>query len=257
MIDYEKLKEAQEICSKLDDYYFTIDFCVNTKSSKHDISLTYANDGIPRALNTLDELIEKLKELTKREPKYQIGDKVFYIYSRAYTTLIPDIYEGDVLDVGAFDGGGFYCLVHNLQVDECSLYPTKQALIEAQINHWQNLPSQEPEQHVSDYCMPKFEGEIKGFKEEISDLTLTPFHNWKCPDCGHRMADYSGKRDDGTWWTGCSKRCGYYTQIYSAPDIQINQVKDDIDRCQHESDGMIYASNPPQYKCIKCGEFYK
>tara|TARA_R110000868_G_C10693842_1_gene748595 strand:+ start:233 stop:508 length:276 start_codon:yes stop_codon:yes gene_type:complete len=40
-------------------------------------------------------------------------------------------------------------------------------------------------------------------------------------------------------------------------DIQINQSQDDIDRCQHEHDGMIYTSNPPQNKCIKCGEFYR
>lgn len=25
---------------------------------------------------------------------------------------------------------------------------------------------------------------------------------------------------------------------------------------EHESDGMVYTSNPPQYKCKKCGEFY-
>jgi len=27
--------------------------------------------------------------------------------------------------------------------------------------------------------------------------------------------------------------------------------------CNHEHDGMIYTSNPPQNKCIKCGEFYR
>ncbi len=30
-----------------------------------------------------------------------------------------------------------------------------------------------------------------------------------------------------------------------------------VDRCQHESDGIIYTSNPPQNKCVKCGELYK
>ena len=39
-------------------------------------------------------------------------------------------------------------------------------------------------------------------------------------------------------------------------DIQINQHQVDIDRCQHENDGMVYCSNPPKYKCLKCGEFY-
>jgi hypothetical protein len=27
--------------------------------------------------------------------------------------------------------------------------------------------------------------------------------------------------------------------------------------CQHESDGNMRLSHPPQYKCIKCGEFYR
>lgn len=26
--------------------------------------------------------------------------------------------------------------------------------------------------------------------------------------------------------------------------------------CNHESDGLCYTSDPPQYKCLKCGEFY-
>lgn len=28
-------------------------------------------------------------------------------------------------------------------------------------------------------------------------------------------------------------------------------------QCKHESDGMCYLSNPPQYKCIRCGQFYR
>ncbi len=27
--------------------------------------------------------------------------------------------------------------------------------------------------------------------------------------------------------------------------------------CNHESDGMIYTSNPPQNKCKKCGVLYR
>lgn len=39
-------------------------------------------------------------------------------------------------------------------------------------------------------------------------------------------------------------------------DINRHQFSIDINRCQHESDGLIYTSNPPQNKCKKCGEFY-
>lgn len=27
--------------------------------------------------------------------------------------------------------------------------------------------------------------------------------------------------------------------------------------CEHELDGMVYLSNPPQFKCKKCGQFYR
>ncbi len=30
-----------------------------------------------------------------------------------------------------------------------------------------------------------------------------------------------------------------------------------VDGCEHESDGLVYCSNPPQNKCKKCGEFYR
>ena len=38
-----------------------------------------------------------------------------------------------------------------------------------------------------------------------------------------------------------------------------NKIIDMIEnyKCDHESDGMCYTSNPPQNKCKKCGEFYR
>ncbi|UCC74959.1 MAG: hypothetical protein JSV86_10535 [Gemmatimonadota bacterium] len=27
--------------------------------------------------------------------------------------------------------------------------------------------------------------------------------------------------------------------------------------CVHESDGRVYTSMPPQYRCAKCGKFYR
>lgn len=39
--------------------------------------------------------------------------------------------------------------------------------------------------------------------------------------------------------------------------IKQNLDKLSVDVCQHESDGNVYTSNPPQYKCKKCGEFYR
>ena len=27
--------------------------------------------------------------------------------------------------------------------------------------------------------------------------------------------------------------------------------------CQHKSDGLLYTSNPPYLKCVKCGKLYR
>jgi len=29
------------------------------------------------------------------------------------------------------------------------------------------------------------------------------------------------------------------------------------EECQHKSDGLTYTSHPAQYKCVKCGEYYR
>lgn len=38
----------------------------------------------------------------------------------------------------------------------------------------------------------------------------------------------------------------------------IDKIQSMIDSdCQHESDGLIYTSNPIKYRCKKCREFYR
>ena len=33
---------------------------------------------------------------------------------------------------------------------------------------------------------------------------------------------------------------------------------DNVDtQCEHQSNGLSYMSNPPQHKCMKCGEFFR
>ena len=38
--------------------------------------------------------------------------------------------------------------------------------------------------------------------------------------------------------------------------IKIKSMIDNY-KCDHESDGQVYTSNPPCNKCKKCGEFYR
>lgn len=61
------------------------------------------------------------------------------------------------------------------------------------------------------------------------------------------------------------KRCLKYmitgdVTPYSNLTIDLNKkIHLIIDKyqCKHESDGMCCTSEPPQNKCIKCGEFYR
>jgi hypothetical protein len=45
--------------------------------------------------------------------------------------------------------------------------------------------------------------------------------------------------------------------LYSEKLIHKIQSMIDNYKCLHESDGLIYTSNPPQNKCEICGEFYR
>ena len=135
MIDYEKLKMAHEICSKLNDHYFSIDFCVNTKSPKYDISITYAKDGISVDVSDIEELITKLQELAKPEQKYKVGDEVIFLHHEG-------IEKGTVDDVNVYNNCYIYHVVadkEGFQMGEARLFPTRQALIEHQIQYWDSL----------------------------------------------------------------------------------------------------------------------
>jgi hypothetical protein len=70
----------------------------------------------------------------------------------------------------------------------------------------------------------------------------------QCYKCKAIFQVYPLTNMNADWITNCDKH---------RPDIQMNHSQDDVNRCQHEHDGMIYTSNPPQNKCIKCGEFYR
>lgn len=38
---------------------------------------------------------------------------------------------------------------------------------------------------------------------------------------------------------------------------ECDQISENKTECEHESNGLMYTSMPPQFKCIKCGEFYR
>lgn len=66
------------------------------------------------------------------------------------------------------------------------------------------------------------------------------------------------------WRDQLSEELEQHVSDYCKPKPAVLSVTPDKlksllgDKCrQHESDGKSYLSTPPQYKCIKCGEFYR
>jgi hypothetical protein len=159
MIDYKKLKLANELCRYLNNYCFEILFVGNSFPV---IFLKYADDNgdNPKLwhMSTVDKLIDKLQELSQPQPKYKVGDQVWALD------------EGDIISfyITKIDGnkysGSHFKNIYDCFWDEDYLYLSKEALIQAQIDHWKNLLAEEYEQDISLYCHPPFEGEIKGFE---------------------------------------------------------------------------------------------
>lgn len=179
VIDYEKLKFAHELAEKHQKQHEKeISIELNFVHELVEYILHYGSES--DAFSCIDVLIEKLTELTQPEPKYKVGDILWYIHNNNPIEVIVaiDISNGERRFCARFLDES--CLV---DLDEC--YPSKQSLIEAQLDYWQEQLSEELEQHISPYCEPIKEcthescPEYKNapFKQEY------PLDN-KCIKCG-------------------------------------------------------------------------
>ncbi len=189
MINYEKLKIAHELARK---YSRMTNSVVRISQS-----ISYAFEGVichslstafegDKSYDTIDEIIEKLTELTappKPEPKYKVGQEVFYyVNKRIKQSRIKSIYCNP-------DGLTFWYKDELNNTEENDIFSSRESLVQSQIEYWQSLSEE---------------------KRDIDEIL--------------------------------------YDQIKKAVEKE---------ECQHETDGMIYYSNPSKRKCRHCGEFYK
>ena len=135
------------------------------------------------------ELIAKHK-LTKPEPKYKVGQKWWALGNKGmpFEVEIVGIMGGDV-DLLYPDGSCSYGGVKDL-------FPTRQALIEHQLQYWRNQLEDELGQHVSNYCEPLRD---KPVTEKSCDNVVT--------QCKHDV-DYS--RIEGHLYYKCNQCGGFY-----------------------------------------------
>lgn len=135
MIDYEKLKIAHELAVKYNpDCLVSVTFYSNCftrfdyRVELHGCTEYFTGD--------IDKLLIKLKELTQPEkptPKYEVGQEVWVIDGEnPIACSINDVRYKELDGFLYSDKDGFQWL-------ESDLYPTRESLIEAQIEYWNRL----------------------------------------------------------------------------------------------------------------------
>lgn len=174
MIDHEKLKIAHELGFS-GHYYLSIEVGHKAGIVYHVMSKRNYGSSCWETKN-FDEAIEKLKELTQPEPKYKVGDTVwmltgedFEIESMVIGEIVPDhpdgIWYSDLSEDGRWKQCGWL---------EEQLYPSRKALIDAQIEYWQNLKNESVKKFSEIKCNHNRRG-------------INAFGGWeiyKCDVCG-------------------------------------------------------------------------
>jgi hypothetical protein len=170
MIDYEKLILAQNLAKKIWDKTKLPIWIYHKWCPEGEVLILDTYEHGEFTFKNVDGLINKLKELTKPEPKYKVGDIVYLlggddnpIHSFKIDKIIND--HGDYWYVRYIDykGGEFD------QWREDVLYPSREALIQSQIEYWQSLAADC--EHVSD-------GRLYG----ATEWGVTG--HYKCVNCG-------------------------------------------------------------------------
>lgn len=143
MIDYEKLKRAHELASILsviDKYPVYISARLFHEFSMYRLQSRDIEDNEESHFEKIDDLITKLEELTKPEPKFKVGQKVWW-FARGCDEQLVESLVTEVLN----SDDGFSYLSRDMDDggmgghSESKLYPTREALIQSQIAHWQEL----------------------------------------------------------------------------------------------------------------------
>jgi len=199
MIDYHKLKEAIELAKKLPELY-----CVAIEVGASGVMFSIdILDGAPDSCLiydvSLDDLITKIRKLTEPDAKYAKGDEVWVanedpphevtVFEQSYIS-----YEGRL--AWHYRVSGY--VRHWMHEDE--LYPSREALIKHQIEHWHGLLFPEDCARAADTQKEPEEcvHESDGFAYELNDdvkilnrlrqgwngfVDLVPCRN-KCKKCG-------------------------------------------------------------------------
>lgn len=195
MIDYDKLKIGQKIfvirrnkitddCAEFEisteyvtklehksEPYDGLFYC--TKSKYCDLNIERRRQDIYLSLN---DALQAIKNLTQDKPKPKYKDAWYVQDGKIFKTVVrnQDGYVfGEFTDVSALGR---------------TMYPSKQALIESQIEYWASLKNEEistKSEDIRKHCVHKFDGKFyHAFTKDPCDIRNTMHFVCKCADCG-------------------------------------------------------------------------
>lgn len=253
MIDYNKLKLAQELNSKLPSgYCITHHWDMNACG---DYFRLYDRNGV-KDFHDLDDLIAKLRELTQTKPKYEVGQIVAYIDED--NAPAEFIIEG-ICDFFSHAYSYWESKEDDIWHLESELYPSKEVLLGAMVDYWGNLYCQ----HVGEtydginFMQPSFEGAIKGFNDIQINQDEVDLHR-----CQHECDGISGASFvDGIRYRSRCRKCGsFFDEITREEYFKLIH--------RHTWDGKFYDAVTKEpcdmkntmlfvCKCADCGEWYR
>lgn len=138
MINYNKLKLAHELAGKLNER-LDITVCYFVADCQPTFVLDHADFKNNVTSCNLDDLIAKLKRLTKTEPRYRIRQKVWMTVINGFKL---DIDSARITWSRFNNGQNEYTIdscPNDFYILESELHPTREDLIDAQIKYWESL----------------------------------------------------------------------------------------------------------------------
>jgi hypothetical protein len=142
LLDFNKLKLAHDLIRTYafqEDWDINLTTCFNSYINTERIGFILSDGNGDHRFTELDELIAKLQELTRPKPKFNVGDKVYFINPQVQINVntiesITQEHRGILFHFGKPTYGAIY---------EPDAFPTKEALIDAQIAYWSCLKDTE------------------------------------------------------------------------------------------------------------------
>lgn len=142
MIDYKKLEKVHALYP---EGYLKIIPIFDRNGALYAMNYSMEIEGaMPDYFFEIDTLITTLEELVKQEPKFKLKQEVWFLHHE-------NIEKGFIDTINTYNGCNIYHLItddnEGFQIGEGLLFPTRQALIEHQLQYWQKLYNEALDDH--------------------------------------------------------------------------------------------------------------